>query len=121
MDDKEKYVRERWSGGSLILWESTRSYDLHLGRWMYKGSPKYKDAVWQAGFDFTVQREEEIRLVKEEIAILREGSVSCSQNKSSDAKYGAPLRRLLVRTEAHLAELSRDMVTPPAPARKETV
>jgi hypothetical protein len=91
--DCEKYVREKWDEAHAF-WASTEI------------------EAWQAAYDFTLQREEEIRQAEAEITWIRGfghiGTCNCCGVRD----------RVLARAKEHLATLKLGMRTD-APARKE--
>lgn len=122
MDENERYVKERWDKAyepivqrglmGIDIWvEGSRTYRFHADN---------LPAAWQAAFDFTKAREEEIRQVEEEISWLTERTeISPKLQELYDKRtweFSAEFlkdkqtaKRILAREQAALAELQRGM------------
>lgn len=99
--EMEAYVRERWES------IATGAQALHLSN--YCASIViwgYEFANWQATYDFTLAREQEIRLVEEEIGWVQSGMALSS---TKYGPYDKAMQRILVREQAALTELKRGM------------
>lgn len=106
MDENERYVKERWDKAyepivqrglmGIDIWvEGSRTYRFHADN---------LPAAWQAAFDFTKAREEEIRLLNRDIATIRV-DLGFAKTDHTRGTYS----RILAKLETALAELQRGM------------
>lgn len=102
--EMEQHVRRKWEGP--WIYESKRSYHLHLHGREFEATPATKDAAWQAAYDVTIQREKQIAEVEEEIAFLSSVRVSGLTNGELCDK-NAVLWRILDRERATLLDLKK--------------
>jgi hypothetical protein len=112
MTQQEEYVRARWErvfdretivaghGWMVrlpIIWHKS----------LTDGYFKTKAAAWQAAYEFTVAREEEIRLLEEEIAEIEDDLGHLRENLTRlRGVYG----RILARLQQALEDLAKEMV-----------
>ena len=105
MEANEEYVRQRWElvhicdGSYRDYPRGTILLQCERGSWLNFPS-------MQAAYDFTLQREEQIRLVEEEIQLLSEFQEGLRVNSSHRPIV---LQRILARLEAALDELRKGM------------
>ena len=121
--EREKYVRERWEH---VNWGASNYELTQFGVILYDdedGTAFRKNSqasAWQAAYDFTLAREEEIRQVEEEIKWLGDhAEISESQQKLYrerglvfSAEFLRQLdvaKRILTREQAALTDLKRGM------------
>lgn len=108
----EEYVRARWEHVWVSDFYAHQNYavqswsvQLPSGRWTSRvGSTETDSAMWLAAYTFTLEREEAIRLKREEIDIVSE---FCQHGDECGNCHIA--RRILAVLEAQLAELLRGM------------
>jgi len=103
--EMEQYIRSKWElvsrcDGSYRHYEmgTVLIQDVH-NHWFDFDS-------WQAAYDFTLAREEEIRQVEEEIKFLHE-----LKSFGSWVENHTGWQRILAREQAALADLKRGMKT----------
>ena len=112
MSADEKLVRAAWkdtSLGGLRVYE-IRAFHLYLGAWKHEGTVKNKEAIWAAAAEFTIQRQQEIAELREEILALRDRMAYLAHWQPED---GAIYARTVAREQAALAELQRGMKEAP--------
>lgn len=106
--ENEEYVRSRWDpnlfNGGLYFYEGARSYHLRLGSKRFEYTQKTKAECWSAAYAFTLEREEQIRQVEEEIALME--FIVQAQDEFNDI---VAAKRILAREQAALAELKKGM------------
>ena len=110
----EEYVQSKWTGDCTAGNESylgvffNYKWNVSLNRDLFV-FPQFEteEEAWTAAAEFTRQREEEIRKVDEEIALIR-GLVILLRSEPGDLT--TPIwQRVLVNEHAKLAELKRGM------------
>lgn len=136
MNEHEAYVRERWDRRLDWLQITPMRGVINGFSEIYAGRvddfPNPQSAAWQAAYEFTTAREEEIRQIAGEIAEVQ-GELNRATEQfyyalhaggSTGASYWAMKKhrwtRVLARLEAHLATLKRGMKVPIAGASEET-
>jgi hypothetical protein len=125
MREMEEYVRERWLPESIraygwVDYHSTSFYQIKIGlgeTTIFSGSIEPLSSSpkgWKAAYDFTKEREEEIRQARADVREIEEWASSWPGYLGS----GHPIslettiimiraHRTLAREKAHLAELLR--------------
>jgi hypothetical protein len=132
MDAAEEYVRSRWalpqmmrrySGGTVSItaqqaneswtWVVFLAFDESRSDYLAVEPAQPTEALaWQAAYEFTLAREEEIRLVREEIALVRDSYQTCfkigsalefkDETRKKMAAEALVWQRILAREQAHL-------------------
>ena len=99
--EKEAYVRRVWEN-VIVCDGSYRSYARGTVLFNWANHKFYEFADWDAAYAFTLAREEEVRQVEEEVALLK-GWRYVQEGISPQAT------RILAREQAALDELKRGM------------
>ena len=99
--EKEAYVRGKWEN-VIVCDGSYRSYARGTVLFNWANHKFYEFADWDAAYAFTLAREEEVRQVEEEVALLK-GWRYVQEGISPQAT------RILAREQAALDELKRGM------------
>ena len=109
-NEQEKYCKERWEKAhEPIIQRGLVGVDIWLeGAKVYRFHADNRPAAWQAAYDFTLAREEQIREVEEEIEFL-EFTHNVARNQAYHHKWLESLVRILAREQAALAELKKGM------------
>ena len=109
----EAYVRSRWEGVRLLendYYEPPRHLivaEFKEESGLILASEHSAPSAWSAANDFTIQREEEIRQLREEIAVLIDDG---GEDGWGDCELAEPAyRRILARLESALAEKRKGM------------
>ena len=120
MEANEEYVRQRWEREWIVCDGSYRHYAKGTVLLNWANHCFYEFADFQAAYDFTIAREEQIRLVEEEIKAIEELIIctepgdwiegteppvyECTQLPES---WKPRLQRILAREQAALDELRK--------------
>lgn len=95
----EEVVRAAWvDAGSAPPWGDCERWQVYFGHDYVHGTTEAQ--AWSAARKYTEERQEEIRLVEEEIEML--------ENEDRHDDY-PPYLRILAREEAALAELKKGL------------
>jgi hypothetical protein len=111
MDASEQYVRERCFD---VKAEKTKPRGMWITIRAKDHEPEYCEweestrKAWLAAYAFTIEREEQIRRVEEEISFLAAADFSDTHGEDTPASSAA-YDRILAPEEAALAELKRGM------------
>ena len=124
----EEYVRSKWKHVEVHRELIAQGVNAGFKWWILivgvgrMNSCITEAAAWQAAYDFTVAREEEIRQLKAEIEALQRNSYAGSDkfaeyireepNAAERIIHHCRLSRILARLQRDLAELTKDMVQP---------
>ena len=107
----EEYVRSKWRGVQQYVCGGTNGNSYYVGSDGFIASfcGETENESWTAAAEFTRQREEKIRQVEEEIGVC-EGCLRMWQPPFGNDYGGVgPMKRILAREQAALAELKRGM------------